>query len=117
MNANKAVQEAIAKMSKKEKRAMFPPITRKNFAVRESWYGRNQIISFINDKGETITYDHDIALDILERETKIKSKPAWKKYGYWSQSTNIPMILRFNTLLDEEDAKKFDQVVKPKATK
>lgn len=114
---NDALTQAIAKMSKEEKRSFFPPMTKKNFVVRASWLGRQQIISFVNNKGETITYDHDIALKILDEKTGLTNKPAWKKYGYWSQSTNIPMILRFSTLLDKDDAKEFTQVTAPKATK
>ena len=46
-------QETVSAMSNEEKAAIFPPKTMKNFVVRKSWYGRNQIIIFIraNQKG------------------------------------------------------------------
>lgn len=97
-------QETVSKLSKVEKRAIFPPKTMKNFVVRKSWYGRAQLITFTNKKGITITYDHDIALDIML--PRLKLMPAWAKYGYWSQSTDIPLILRHQVLLNSDDVPK-----------
>lgn len=91
-------QETISKLSTEEKLAIFPPKTMKNFVVRKSWYGREQIIKFTNNKGVEITYNHDIALDIMR--PLLETKMAWEKYGYWSQSTDIPLILRHRDLLD-----------------
>jgi hypothetical protein len=47
MNKSK-LNNAISKLSKTELAEIFPPITRNNFVVRENWYGRNQIITFVN---------------------------------------------------------------------
>ena len=58
MNINK-LNQSISKLSKKELAEIFPPITRNNFVVRENWMGRNQIITFVNNKGQQITYNHD----------------------------------------------------------
>ncbi len=107
-------QETVSKLTPTEKRAIFPPKTMKNFVVRKSWYGRGQIIHFTNKKGVTITYDHDIALDIMR--ARLELMPAWSKYGYWSQSTDIPLVLRLQVLLNEEDAKEFAPA-KPKKAK
>lgn len=101
-------QETVSKLSTEEKRAIFPPKVMKNFVVRKSWYGRAQLITFTNNKGQEITYDHDIALDIMR--PKLELSNAWDKYGYWSQSTDIPLILRHQVLLKPEDQPK-----KPKA--
>ena len=65
---------------------------KKNFVVRDSWYGRNQIITFTNKKGQTIKYNHDIALDIMRPKLNLSAN--WLKRKYWSQSTNIPSILQ-----------------------
>lgn len=105
-------QETVAALSTEEKRAIFPPKVMKNFVVRKSWYGRGQIIEFTNKKGQTIVYDHDIALDIMR--PRLELMKAWEKYGYWSQSTDIPLILRHQKLLSDEDAKEF--APKPKKT-
>ena len=58
MNKSK-LNNAIAKLSKKELADIFPPITRKNLGVRESWLGRNQIITFTNNKNVKLTYNHE----------------------------------------------------------
>lgn len=104
-------QETVSKLSIEEKRAIFPPKTMKNFVVRKSWYGRGQLITFTNKKGVTLTYNHDLALDIML--PRLTLMPAWKKYGYWSQSTDIPLILRLQNLLTKED----EVVLKPKKSK
>jgi hypothetical protein len=103
------IQEQISKMSDAEKLAIFPPLTRKNFVVRKSWYGRNQIIKFTpkpskaNPKPTEVTYNHDIALDLMRDRLNIM--PAWKKYGYWSQSTDLPSYLRYADLMKKPKKK------------
>jgi len=97
-------QETISKLTTEEKLAIFPPKTMKNFVVRKSWYGREQIIKFTNNKGQEIVYNHDIALDIMR--PLLETKMAWEKYGSWSQSTNIPLILRHRDLLGKVTPKK-----------
>ncbi len=110
-------QETIAALSISERRAIFPPMTKKNFVVRKSWYGRGQIISFMpkasktNPKPQLVTYNHDVVFDIME--PFLKHKAAWAKYGYWSQSTNMPTLVRHRDLLTEDD-KKFLKPTKAK---
>ena len=89
---NTKLNEAIAKLSKKELADIFPPITRKNFVVRKSWYGRNQIITFVNNKNEKVTYNHDEVLKVML--PKLNIMPCWLKRGYWSQSTRMPSNVR-----------------------
>lgn len=86
------LNNAIAKLSKEELQAIFPPIERKNFVVRKSWYGRNQIITFVNNKNQKITYNHDEVLKIML--PKLNIMPCWIKRGYWSQSTDMPSNVR-----------------------
>ena len=50
MTNQELITNAISKMSTEEKSLIFPPIERKNFVVRKSWLGRNQIIKFVNNK-------------------------------------------------------------------
>lgn len=106
------LQETISNLSAEEKRVIFPKMTKKNFVVRKSWYGRGQIIEFTNNKGQKIVYNHDLALDIMKPRLELMN--AWAKYGYWSQSTDIPLSLRFKDLLTEEDKKYLNP---PKKTK
>jgi hypothetical protein len=108
-------QETVSKLSLEERRAIFPPKVMKNFVVRKSWYGRGQIIKFtpkptVNDPTpKEIVYDHDIAYELML--PILEHKGAWAKYGYWSQSTNIPLVLRHRDLLTTGD----EVVAKPKA--
>ena len=92
MSNQELITNAIAKMSTEEKAAIFPPITRKNFVVRKSWLGRNQIITFVNNKNQKITYNHDEVLKVML--PKLSSMPCWIKRGYWSQSTDMPSNVR-----------------------
>ena len=73
---NEAINAAIANMSKKQLAEIFPPIERKNFVVRKSWLGRNQIITFTNNKNQRVTYNHDEALKIML--PKLNILPCWK---------------------------------------
>jgi hypothetical protein len=76
----------------KQKAEIFPPITRKNFVVRSTWMGRNQVITFINNKNQQVTYNHDEVLNAML--PKLNIMPCWIKRGYWSQSTNMPSNVR-----------------------
>ena len=62
MSNKELITNAIANMSNEEKAKIFPPITRKNFVVRKSWLGRNQVITFVNNKNQVVTYNHDTIL-------------------------------------------------------
>ena len=100
---NTKLNQAIAKLSKKELKEIFPPITRKNFVVRKSWYGRNQIITFVNNKNEKVTYNHDEVLKVML--PKLNIMPCWLKRGYWSQSTRMPSNVR-DVVLERVELKK-----------
>lgn len=45
MSNQELITQALTNMSNEEKALIFPPITRKNFVVRKSWLGRNQVIT------------------------------------------------------------------------
>ena len=92
MKNQELITQAIAKMSTEEKALIFPPITRKNFVVRKSWLGRNQVITFVNNKKQKVTYNHDVVLNAML--PKLNIMPCWIKRGYWSQSTNMPTNVR-----------------------
>jgi|TARA_B110000971_G_scaffold48703_1_gene48752 hypothetical protein len=92
MKNQELITQAIAKMSTEEKALIFPPITRKNFVVRKSWLGRNQVITFVNNRNVQVTYDHDEVLNAML--PKLSIMPCWIKRGYWSQSTDMPTMTR-----------------------
>ena len=100
MTNKELINQAITNMSDEDKAQVFPPITRKNFVVRKTWLGRNQVITFVNNKKQTVTYNHDEVLN--EMLPKLSIMPCWIKRGYWSQSTNLPTTVRH--LAEIEDA-------------
>lgn len=86
------LQDAIAKLTPEELALIYPPIERANFVVRKSWYGRNQTITFVNNKNQKVTYKHDEVLDVMLPRLSIM--PCWIKREYWSQSTDMPSNVR-----------------------
>ena len=93
------MKQVLDSMTPEQKAKMYPPIERKNFVVRKNWYGRNQIITFVNNKNQKMTYNHDEVLDLMLPTLSIQE--CWKKRGYWSQSTNMPMITRHLATIEE----------------
>ena len=91
MNESK-LNNAISKLSKKELADIFPPITRNNFVVRENWYGRNQIITFVNNKGVQITYNHDEVYNA--HKERFESMNCFAKYKSYTNSNAIPAFCR-----------------------
>ena len=103
MNTNEILSNALKTMSNEEKAKIFPPITRKNFVVRDSWLGRNQIITFINNKNQKVTYNHDTILEAML--PKLQLQACWIKRKYWSQSTNLPSNVRHLAEITESTEK------------
>ena len=92
MTKQEMITNAIANMTNEQKAEIFPAIERKNFVVRSSWLGRNQVITFVNNKNQRVTYNHDTILEAML--PKLSIMPCWIKRGYWSQSTNLPTNVR-----------------------
>ncbi|MHC4316146.1 MAG: hypothetical protein ACYSW3_27200 [Planctomycetota bacterium] len=92
MTKQEMITNAIANMTNEQKAEIFPVIERKNFVVRSSWLGRNQVITFVNNKNQRVTYNHDTILEAML--PKLSIMPCWIKRGYWSQSTNLPTNVR-----------------------
>ena len=64
----------------------------KRFVVRKSLIGKNQVIEFINKKGDTITYNHDKVYEVMK--SKLETLPCWSKYKSYTATNNIPMSVR-----------------------
>jgi len=69
----------------------------KRFVVRMSLVGKNQVIEFINKKGDTITYNHDKVYKIMK--SKLETLPCWEKYKSYTATNNIPMVCRDKELV------------------
>jgi len=92
VNPKELLRQTIANMSDEEKLLIYPPIVRSNFVVRKNWLGRNQVISFTNNKKQVVTYNHDEVLKVML--PKLSIMPCWIKREYWSQSTDMPATVR-----------------------
>ena len=64
----------------------------KRFVVRKSLIGKNQVIEFVNKKGDTVTYNHDKVYEVMK--SKLESLPCWEKYKSYTATNNIPLSVR-----------------------
>ena len=69
----------------------------KRFVLRKSLIGKNQIITFVNKKGDEITYNHDKVYEIMK--TTLESLPCWEKYKSYTATNNIPKVCRDKELV------------------
>ena len=67
-------------------------IESKRFVVRKSLIGKNVIITFVNKKGDEITYNHDKVYEIMKE--KLTTLPCWEKYKSYTATNNIPLVCR-----------------------
>jgi hypothetical protein len=72
-------------------------IKSKRFVVRKSLIGKNVIITFVNKKGDEITYNHDKVYEIMK--TTLESLPCWEKYKSYTATNNIPKVCRDKELV------------------
>ena len=67
-------------------------LTTKRFVIRKSLIGKHTIITFVNKKGDTITYDHD---EVYNRnKERFDSMECFKKYKNYTNTNNIPTFCR-----------------------
>ena len=69
----------------------------KRFVIRKSLIGKNQVITFTNKKGDEITYNHDVAFNIMK--STLENLNCWAKYKSYTATNNIPTILRVKELV------------------
>ena len=69
----------------------------KRFVVRKSLIGKNQVIEFVNKKGDLITYNHDVVFNIMK--STLETLPCWEKYKSYTVTNNIPMLCRDKELV------------------
>ena len=71
-------------------------ITTKRFVIRKSLIGTNTIITFVNKKNETVSYNHD---DVYNKyKTRFESMNCFAKYKSYTNSNNIPAFCRELTI-------------------
>ena len=69
----------------------------KRFVVRQSLVGKNQVIEFTNKKGESYTYNHDVAYKLLK--SNLDKLACFAKYKSYTATNNIPTVLRDKELV------------------
>ena len=64
----------------------------KRFVIRKSLIGQNIVITFVNKKGKSITYNHD---EVYNRnKVRFNSMNCFKKYKSYTCTNNIPTFCR-----------------------
>jgi len=67
-------------------------ITTKRFVIRKSLIGKNQIITFTNNKQVKCTYNHDLVYNALK--DRFNAMPCFIKYSSYTNSNNLPVFVR-----------------------
>ena len=68
----------------------------KRFVIRKSLIGKNTIITFVNKKQETVSYDHDEVYNT--HKERFESMNCFAKYKSYTNSNAIPAFCRELTL-------------------
>ena len=67
-------------------------LTTKRFVIRKSLIGKHTIITFVNKKGDTITYDHD---EVYNRnKERFDNMNCFDKYKSYTNSNAMPAFCR-----------------------
>jgi len=64
----------------------------KRFVIRKSLIGKNVVITFLNKKQETVTYNHDEVYNT--HKVKFDEMNCFQKYKSYTSSNNIPLFCR-----------------------
>ena len=67
-------------------------ITTKRFVIRQSLIGKNTIITFVNKKKETVSYNHDDVYNA--HKSRFDAMNCFAKYKSYTNSNNIPAFCR-----------------------
>ena len=64
----------------------------KRFVIRKSLIGKNVVITFVNKKGDTCTYNHD---EVYNRnKERFDNINCFNKYGNYTNTNNLPTFAR-----------------------
>ena len=67
-------------------------ITTKRFVIRKSLIGKNTIITFVNKKNESVSYNHDDVYNT--HKACFDAMNCFDKYKSYTNSNNIPAFCR-----------------------
>ena len=68
----------------------------KRFVIRKSLIGKNTVITFVNKKQETVSYNHDEVYNT--HKERFDSMNCFQKYKSYTNSNAIPAFCRDLTL-------------------
>ena len=64
----------------------------KRFVVRQSLIGKDTNIEVTFKNGNTVTYSHDKAFEIMK--VALEAMNCWSKYNSYTATNNLPKVLR-----------------------
>ena len=67
-------------------------LTSKRFVLRQSLVGKNTLVTVNFKNGNTVTYSHDKAFEIMK--STLEAMNCWAKYKSYTASGNLPKVLR-----------------------
>mgnify|MGYP006110716277 FL=1 len=67
-------------------------MTTKRFVIRRSLIGKAMIISFVNKKGDNVSYDHDAVYQA--HQARFESMNCFAKYKSYTNSNAMPAFCR-----------------------
>ena len=62
------------------------------FVIRQSLIGTNTIITFVNKKGKSVSYNHDAVYNA--HKSRFDAMNCFAKYKSYTNSNNIPAFCR-----------------------
>ncbi len=68
----------------------------KRFVIRKSLIGTNTVITFVNKKNETVSYNHDKVYNV--HKSRFESMNCFAKYKSYTNSNAIPAFCRDLTI-------------------
>ena len=67
-------------------------LTTKRFVIRKSLIGQATIITFVNKKGDNVSYDHDEVYNA--HQSRFESMNCFTKYKSYTNSNAMPAFCR-----------------------
>ena len=67
-------------------------ITTKRFVIRQSLIGKNTIITFVNKKNDTVSYNHDDVYNA--HKSRFDAMNCFAKYKSYTNSNAMPAFCR-----------------------
>ena len=67
-------------------------LTTNRFVIRKSLIGKNAIITFVNKKGVSVSYNHDDVYNA--HKSRFDAMNCFAKYKSYTNSNNIPAFCR-----------------------